>query len=66
MDGNVDVFEGGGSRDWRADGEAEAVGLVDVVVGILADDYGFNGVEGSVAGPLNEELVGLIHVGIGG
>lgn len=66
MNGNVDIFEGGGSRDWRSDGEAEAVGLVDVVVGVLTDDYGFDGVEGSVAGPLIGELAGLIHEGIGG
>ena len=41
----------GGREGGRADGEAETVGLVDVVVGILADDYGFHFVKRSVARP---------------
>ena len=47
----VDVLQGRGcGRGW-ADGEAEAVGLVDVVVGVLAYDYHFDGWERSMAGP---------------
>lgn len=44
----VDVLQGGRSGCRRADGEAETVCLVVVVIGILADDDGFNGLEGSV------------------
>ena len=47
----VDVHEGGRSRGGRANGEGKAVGLVDVVVGVLADYDGFDGVEGRVTGP---------------
>lgn len=47
----VDVLEGGRSWSRRADGEAEAVGLVEVVVGVLADDDGFDGWEGCVTRP---------------
>lgn len=47
----VDVAEGGGSGCGGPDGEAEAVGLVGAVVGVLAEDYAFDGVEGRVAGP---------------
>jgi hypothetical protein len=49
--GDVDVFEGWWRRCRRAHGETEAVGLVVVVVGILAKDDDFDGVEGSVSGP---------------
>lgn len=49
--GDVDVLEGRGSGGGRTHGEAEAVGLVVVVVGILAEDDGFHGVERCVAGP---------------
>lgn len=38
---------------WGADGEAEAVGLVDVMIGVLADDHRLNGVEGRVLRPVN-------------
>lgn len=51
MEGFVDVFEGRGSRSRRSNGEAEAMGLVDVVVGVLAEDNDFDGVERGVAGP---------------
>ena len=34
--------------------------LVVVVVGVLADDYGFDGVEGGVAGPGGGLLVILL------
>ena len=44
----IDVLKGRRSRCWWADREAEAVCLVVVVVGILADDHGFDGLEGSV------------------
>ena len=47
----VDVEGAGGSWGRRTDAEAETVGLVDVVVGVLAEDYDFHGVERSVAGP---------------
>lgn len=36
------------------------MGLVVVVVGVLADDYGFDGVEGGVAGPGEGALVILL------
>ena len=36
--GDVDVCEGWGSAGRRAHAEAEAVGLVDVVVRVLAED----------------------------
>lgn len=49
--GGVDVLQGWRSRGGRADGEAETVGLVEVVVGVLADDDGFDGRKGRVAGP---------------
>lgn len=48
----VDVAEGGGSGGRGPDGEAEAVGLVGAVVGVLAEDDAFDGVQGSVAGPV--------------
>lgn len=51
FDGRVDVFEGGRGGGGGPDGEAEAVGLVEVVVGVLAEDNGFDGGEGGVAGP---------------
>lgn len=44
-EGFEDVFEGGWCGCRGADGETEAVGLVEVMVGILTDDYGFDGVE---------------------
>lgn len=51
FDALVDVDEGGGCACGWSDGEAEAVGLVVVVVGVLADYYCFDGVEGGVSGP---------------
>ena len=36
LDGCVDVLEGGWSRGWRPDGEAQAVGLVVTVIGVLS------------------------------
>lgn len=51
LEGLVDVLERGGSRGGRADGEAETVGLVGAVVGILACDYDLDGVEGCVPRP---------------
>jgi hypothetical protein len=51
LKGDVHVFEGGGRGGGRSDGEAEAVGLIVVVVWILAEDDGFDGVEGCVFGP---------------
>lgn len=54
---NVDVFERGGSGRGRADGEAETVGLVDVVVRILTKDDGLDCVERRVTGPAQESDV---------
>jgi hypothetical protein len=51
FDALVDVDEGGGCACGWSDGEAEAVGLVVVVVGVLANYYCFDGVEGGVSGP---------------
>lgn len=56
FEGDVHVFERGRGRGRWSDGEAEAVGLIDVVVGVLAEDDGFDGGEGRVAGPGWEEL----------
>lgn len=47
----VYIFEGRGSGCWCTHGEAEAVGLVEVVIGVLADDDGFDSGEGSMSGP---------------
>jgi len=41
----VNVLERRGSRVWRTDGEAESVGLVWSVIGVLAYDDCFYGVE---------------------
>lgn len=51
MEGGVDIFQGRRSDGGRTDGKAEAVGLVEVVVRILAEDYGFDSWERGVAGP---------------
>lgn len=51
FDALVDVYQRGGCASGWADGEAEAVGLVVVVVGVLADNDGLDGVEGGVSGP---------------
>ena len=47
----IDVCEGRGRRGRRADGEAETVGLIWTMVGILAEDDAFDGIERCVAGP---------------
>jgi hypothetical protein len=47
----VDVLEGWWCGCGRADGEAEAVGLVGVVVGVLACDDDLDGIEWCVSGP---------------
>lgn len=51
LEGLVHVLEGRRRAGGWADGEAEAVGLVDVVVGVLAQDDGFHCVEGGMARP---------------
>ncbi len=51
LEGLVHVLEGRRRAGGRADGEAEAVGLVDVVVGVLAEDDGFDCIEGGMARP---------------
>lgn len=48
---NIDVLERRRCGRRRADGEAETVGLVEIVIGVLAEDDGFDGVEGRVARP---------------
>lgn len=58
----VDVCEGRGSGCGRADGEGEAVGLVGAVVGVLAGDDDFDGVEGGEAGPVQCISFGLSGV----
>jgi len=63
FDGDVDVLERGWGGGGGADGEAEAVGLVEVVVGVLAEDDGFDGVEGGVAGPAAEKRGGDVSIG---
>jgi hypothetical protein len=55
-EGFVDVLEGQGCDSWGLDGEGEAVGLVVVMVGVLAEDYGFDCIEGGVAGPVETQL----------
>lgn len=51
LQGDVDILERRGRGRRGADGEAEAVGLVEVVIGVLAEDDGLDGVEGRVARP---------------
>ena len=50
-EGDIDVLQGRRGRGRWSNGETEAVGLIDVVVGVLAKDDDFNGRERSVAGP---------------
>lgn len=50
----VDVFQTCGRGRGGAHGEGEAVGLERVVVGVLAEDYGFDGVEGCMTGPIHD------------
>lgn len=47
----VDILKRGRSGCRWANGETEAVGLIQVVVGVLADDDCFDGREGRVSGP---------------
>ena len=56
LEGFIDVYERRGGWGWWADGEGEAVGLVDIVVGVLTDDYGFDCVERSVSRPRKQAL----------
>lgn len=49
--GDVHVLQTRRSRGWGPDGEAQTMGLVDVVVGVLAQDDGFHIVEWCVARP---------------
>ena len=50
-EGGVDVLERGRCGRGRAHGKGEAVGLVDVVVGVLPEDDAFHRGQRSVAGP---------------
>jgi len=52
LEAGVHVLEGGRGGGWCPDGEGEAVGLVVVVVGVLADDDDLDGVEGGMSGPV--------------
>lgn len=45
LQGYVNVLERRGCGRRRADGEAETVSLVEVVIGVLTDDDGFHVVE---------------------
>lgn len=56
FEAGVDVFQGRGSRGRGPHGEGEAVGLVVVVVGVLAEDDGFHCVEGGVTGPESQAI----------
>ena len=59
LQAGVDVLERGwGGRGW-ANGEGEPVGLVDVVVGVLAEDDDFDGRERGVTGPVCRARVRL-------
>lgn len=51
LEHGIHVLEGWRSGRRRSDREAEAMGLIVVVVGILAEDDGFDGVERCVSGP---------------
>ena len=53
LESGVHVLQAWRGGCWRTDGEAETVGLVDVVVGVLAEDDGFDGWEGCVTGPVS-------------
>ena len=46
-----DVLQRGRGNRGRADGEAQAVRLIDIVVGVLADDHRFDSVEGCMSRP---------------
>ena len=48
-----DVLQGGRRDRGRADGEAQAMCLVDIVVGVLAEDYSFDSVEGRMSRPFS-------------
>lgn len=52
LEADVHVAERGGRGGGRAHGECEAVRLVDVVVGVLAEDDDLDRGEGGVAGPV--------------
>ena len=43
LESDVHVFQGRRGKCGRADGKAEAVGLVDVMIGVLPENYGFDG-----------------------
>lgn len=53
LQSGVDVLERRWGGCWGTNGEAEAVGLVEVVVGVLAEDDGFDGGERCVTGPMS-------------
>lgn len=47
--GFEDIFEGGRSRCRSANGETETMGLVEVMIRILTNDYSFDGIEGCMS-----------------
>lgn len=65
LQGLVDVDQGRRRGRRRAHGEREAVGLVQVVVGVLAEDDDFDGVEGGVPGPVfrGKRVAELVFLG---
>lgn len=48
----VDIFERGRRGCGREDGKAEAVSLIDIVVGVLSYYHGFDSGERRVTGPI--------------
>jgi hypothetical protein len=52
LERNVYVLERWGSRGGCLDREAEAMGLIGAVVGVLSCNYGFHGVKGCVSRPI--------------
>lgn len=51
LDSLVDIDQRRWGSDRGSDGEAQAMGLVMIVIGILANNYHFNGVQRCVSGP---------------
>lgn len=61
----VHIFEGRRGRRGCAHGEAEAVGLIVVMVGVLAKDYDLDGVERCVLRPAKSVSINALSRGSG-
>jgi hypothetical protein len=48
-EGFEDVFEGRWSGGRSADGETETMGLIEVMIRVLADNYSFDSIEGCMS-----------------